>query len=459
MLKKVNDIIIKLISKNFGWKLFSIIMAVVIWFIVMNIINPTEIQSYSVNLTLMNKEKLAEKGFAVINMEELEDAKIEIKVRSTRPALDELTKNKKDIKAEVDLQQFSVLYAEDIGQPIKVSVVPSIPSSYIYTYELVSFSPGTIDIMLDNIVQVEKEIEIETDGEVLSGYLAGKPRADSGFVSVKGAASEISKIGSVKAHIDVDGASSDVIENIEPFVLDESGNVMEGFIIEPAEIEAVVAVYKYGHVPVDSPSVTGVPAKGYRIVSTSWEPKYIEVVGDSDRIAELEKIEIPHFDASGISGNKTMEFDVREFLAERNLGVKTGTPSVVTVTVNVMSEVEKEIYVYSENLTVNGNNSGYNIVMPERIQVKIRGIETELEKIDEEAVKGSIDITALGEGSYDVPVKLELPGGISSDNGSVIRVVLSSEGKEETLPETETVSEEPSETQETEETQSIENVE
>ena len=76
MLKKISNVLFKSISKNFGWKLFSLVCAIILWFIVMNIINPTEIQTYSVNVTLENEDKLNEKGFTVMNKEEIQNTKI-----------------------------------------------------------------------------------------------------------------------------------------------------------------------------------------------------------------------------------------------------------------------------------------------------------------------------------------------------------------------------------------------
>ena len=77
-------------SKNTGWKIASIFIAILLWFIVMNTLNPAETKTFSVPITLVNEMHLTENGYAVLNTEELTSTRVEIKVRATRAALDSL---------------------------------------------------------------------------------------------------------------------------------------------------------------------------------------------------------------------------------------------------------------------------------------------------------------------------------------------------------------------------------
>ena len=49
-----HDIIKNFFTKDIGLKIFSLIMATFMWFLVMNTINPTETRAYNANITFEN---------------------------------------------------------------------------------------------------------------------------------------------------------------------------------------------------------------------------------------------------------------------------------------------------------------------------------------------------------------------------------------------------------------------
>jgi len=435
MLRKISDSLFKSISKNFGWKLFSIICAVVLWFIVMNIINPTEIQTYSVNITFLNEDKLTEKGLVVMNKEEIENTKIDIKVKSTRTALDELNKNKKEIKASVDLKQFVMLYAKDMKEPFKVAVTPTIPTSYVYTYELVNFTPGEISIKLDNIVEVEKDIIIDSEGEVSSGYLAGEPHANPSKVNVKGASSQIDAIESVKVLIDMSDASEAVAQQLVPVAYDKDGNEIKSLIIEPETVEVSFGVYKYGQIPVEKPDIEGTPAKDYQISGVDWEPKYIQVVGDEEEIARVGSIK-PKVKIDGREEEQVeINYDVNAHIAKNKLSIREGTKKEVTVTVNLEKEEEREFIVKGDNITASGQSGGFKVILPSEIKFVLKGIKENLDSIKENDITASVDVSGLTRGKYSREFSLTLPENVSLNGNVVAEVEIAEDDSLEENPE------------------------
>lgn len=420
MLKKISDILIRCVSKNFGWKLFSVVCSVVLWFIVMNVINPTEIQTYGVNITFLNEEKLTEKGFVIMNKEEIENTKIEIKVKSTRTALDELNKNKKEIKATVDLKQFSMIYADDVNEPFKVAVTPIIPTSYVYTYELVNFTPAEISVKLDNIVETEKEVIVDSEGEVLNGYLAGKPTADPLKVKVKGASSQIEKIDCVKVFADISDASEEIVQDLKPVACDKDGNEISSLIIEPETVQVSFGIYKYGQIPIEEPTVEGNAAEGFKVEKIEWEPKYIEVVGDADEISKVGAIK-PVVKINGQSDEKiTMIYDVNAHIAKNKLSIKSGTKKEITVVLTLAKEEKKELLVKSQNIAVDGNNDEYEVIFPEEIKINVKGTKDVVDSVLENDISAKVDIGGLEEGKHKLLLILELPDGVVLDGEAFV---------------------------------------
>ncbi len=416
MLKTISEKLIKIISRNFGWKLFSVVCAIVLWFIVMNIINPTEIQTYSVNITFLNQDKLAEKGFVIMNKEEIEGTKIEIKVKSTRAALDELNKNRKDITATVDLKQFAMLYADDVKEPFKVTVTPNIPKSYVHTYELVNFTPGEISIQLDNVVEEERDVVVDSEGEFASGYLEGDAIAEPTKVKVKGASTDIKNLEFVKVFVDVSDASEKIVQNLKPVAYDKDGNEMDSFVIEPDTVQVSLGVYKYGKIPVEKPVIEGNLPQNFKIEKIDWEPEYIEVVGNEDEISAVGSIKpVVKVNEHMIGDNEkiTKTYDVNAHIAKNKLSIKLGTKKEVTVTLTLAKkEDEKEIVLNNSNITIMGGNDENTVFLPNEVKIKIKGEKENLDKINPADISALIDVTGLSEGKHTVSVVPKLPENI-----------------------------------------------
>ncbi len=455
MLRKMSEKLIKYISKNFGWKLFSVVCAIILWFIVMNIINPTEIQTFSVNITFLNEDKLTERGFAVINKEEIENTKIDIKVKSTRTALDELSKNRKDITATVDLKQFAMLYADDLNEPFKVAVTPVIPTSYVYTYELVNFIPAEISVQLDNIVEVEKEVKVDSEGELSNGYLAGETVVMPSVVKVKGASSVIDKIYSVKVFLDVSDVSEGFEKDFTPVAFDKNGNELTSIVIEPETVQVSIGIYKYGQIPVEEPTIEGTPGEGFTISKVEWEPKYIEVVGEEEEIAHIGTIK-PVVRINGESEARLVKtFDVNAHIAKNKLSIKSGTQKEVVVTIELAETYEKEFSLSDKNISFENVDEGKEASLSDDIKIKVKGSKTVIDGLDETDITGKIDATGLSDGTHSsVKVEFEFPDGVELSEDVFANVKI--EQIEEQIQEnTEITTEEQSQSQPSDETEEV----
>ncbi|MBQ2880586.1 MAG: hypothetical protein IJE27_07820 [Anaerotignum sp.] len=83
----------ELLFKDFGWKLLSIAIATILWFMVINIDQPVDTRTYSRPLIIQNMEVLTDRGLTAGNLEELKNTKINVKVKAQRTALDRLNQN------------------------------------------------------------------------------------------------------------------------------------------------------------------------------------------------------------------------------------------------------------------------------------------------------------------------------------------------------------------------------
>ena len=143
-------------TKDIGWKLLSLVIAIGLWFTVINTENPLESRSYTASVQLQNQESLFERGYVVVNEDELTSLRVTVKLRGQRLALDNLSKSSTKVQAVVDLE--NVIYSYD-GNPITVPVSIVIPSVVNNSFEILSKSIQSVSIDLQPYVNEDFEIQ------------------------------------------------------------------------------------------------------------------------------------------------------------------------------------------------------------------------------------------------------------------------------------------------------------
>lgn len=69
-------------TKDIGWKLLSLAIAVALWFMVINTENPLETRSYTASVQIQNEESLFERGYVVVNEDEINSTRVMVRLRA-----------------------------------------------------------------------------------------------------------------------------------------------------------------------------------------------------------------------------------------------------------------------------------------------------------------------------------------------------------------------------------------
>lgn len=393
------------ISHEFLWKIFSLILAIFMWFIVMNMINPTEIKNFTAPVTFENMDILNENGFVVSNLTDFDDLSISIKVEGTRPALDELSKteNKNNIKAKIDLSKIEINSGDSFPRTYSMIIVPTLPSSsYMYNYDIASYYPTVSEITIDEAGTKSVPVELKTYGSPLSGYVAGKALSDVKEVTVTGPKSEISKVEKVVATIDITNEKGTVLKNCSMKVYDDSDTPLDNFIVTPENIPVSVEIKKSSTIKIDKPRTTGELPDHLELLSLDWSPKSIDVTSNDDNVPE--SITLPPINLTDINKETTTVIDISDILARAKLE-NENNGNKVTVTIKVGVKSAEEYVIPSNMIKIEGLAPNLNVSMPDNISVEIGGITN----IDIAALAPTINLSGLEEGKHNVPLKLTLP--------------------------------------------------
>lgn len=448
-MKKIGSKIKAFFARDLLWKIFSLVLAIFLWFVVMNTLNPTEVKTFTVNISFTNEGVLKDNDLIIMNKKELEEQRVSIKVKGTRPALDELSKskNKNAIKAYIDLSRLDGTAVEE-PTDISLMVTPKLPDDiFLYSYEIVSCSPKTADVRVDNLMSETMKLQLDVHGQIKSGYNASGPITETDTVRVTGPESMFESVGSVRAGVDITGKDSDVNVSVAPAVYDKEGVPMELFTVLPSVIDVTIAINRQWQIPVKAPEVIGQINENLVLKSVDYSPKTVDVEGSIEDINKVQTIELPAVDLSEIENTKEIKCDIRPSLKGTDLKLKDGTPTEVTVVVTVEAKVLKNITVTKDDIHIKGLGSGL-IADMEDVAIPLYGEEEVLKSLNAAQLKPVVDVTDMGTGWHNVPLELAIPDNVQSRIKPTVSVMIRDEEQETqevTEPQTESVTEEQTE--------------
>ena len=414
-------------TKDIGWKLLSLVIAIGLWFTVINTENPLESRSYTASVQLQNQESLFERGYVVVNEDELTSLRVTVKLRGQRLALDNLSKSSTKVQAVVDLE--NVIYSYD-GNPITVPVSIVIPSVVNNSFEILSKSIQSVSIDLQPYVNEDFEIQPvveygdEEKGELINAVVS------PASVTAYGAKSIINSISSVKAVVTATDLTNDTVLTATPVAYDAEGNAVNKVTFSVSEVSVKISVDDMKSVPLKS-NAEGEPAEGYSVSDINISPENIDIAGSGDLFKSFEAITLPDIDVSGADSSVTKKYKISEYLPEAIRTIDSNNVyQYVTVTAVIEKNAEKTITISSDSIADNGTIPEGMIAQleNENIQIKVSGSQSVINNITADDIKAYVDLSGYSEGTYDnVQIQFDIPEGVTllQEDPIYITVILS----------------------------------
>lgn len=407
-MKKIETIIKRFFMKDIGWKLLSIIIALGLWLMVINIEDPIETRGFTTGIVFENEDKLANQGYVITNKSEIEGSKIEIRVRSQRLSLDRLWQNRSDIKATVDFQK--ALTGND-GDTIPLTVNVTLPNPSGDSFEVLSKSPPYINVKIEPVSKIEKSIEIDVSGNPSTGYIISEPQINPNTIIIRGPQSEVSKVATVKVSVDVEGASSDINVSAVPVAYDAEGIKLTGVIMSTEAVKISVPVSKSKRVPVKV-TTQGIPEEGFSVGEIKWTPEYVDVIGSDEALSKITEIVLPVVSIQ----NKTNDIEETYYLGSLlpdGVYVRDNADSNVIVTVKITKQSQSLLSYSSNQISLEGTLSD-NLkasFMPLPGTLTVKGPSEIISTIEASKLQGKVNITGLPVGTHEVAITFDLPEG------------------------------------------------
>lgn len=393
---KHNNDIKRLASRNIHLKLLSLVGAFITWVMVITSLNPiTTTVLRSVPIELVNTELITSTGktYDISNGET-----VNVTIKDRKDIVDRL--NSSDIRVIADFS--------------KLSYVNSIPLEYIYNGESeVTLSRSTMLVSLEDMITAEVDIEVERIGEANAEFYISDIVLDNPTVVISGAKSVINTIGSVKVQIDESKFTFDKTIKATPIILDKNGSPINTSKLQlnRDEVEVTVHLYKTKEVPIKVTPVIENDILSYLITNIRCQEQTVTITGDEELLNTISEIDIQIPISMELEDITQLQFikttPLQQYLDEVYVGViAVPSSSRISLEIEFKEFYTKSISFDSKLITLEGLDKGYQgTISNDNYSIDIIGLYKNTEEKTEQTIRPYIDLTGLGEGTYELPVK------------------------------------------------------
>lgn len=342
---------------------------------------------------------LDEQRFVLVDMQ---PKSIDLTVRGTRAEI--LAARPDDFRLSADLSEVE---AGTHTIPVKIDEMPR-------GLQLVQLNPGAVVVTVEMLQTREFEVELEIRGEPAEGYRVGTPilyPSNRAYVTLP--AEELERVVRVGAVLEIDGASETIRGRVVRLAAyDAEGNVLEGAIITPPELEA--------EIPITLPSKTvplqiryiGTPPDGLAVVSLEPDIQQATVFGPQE---ELNRLDVLQVDVDLSALRKSGPFEV-PLEAGQRFAV---SPNKVVFRAEVAPAETR--WIEDVPIIWNGLGDGLRVVPREppgdRIGIQVSGAPELLNRLQPGDVTVTADLSGRGPGVHTVTLTVSLPRFVTRTDG------------------------------------------
>ena len=394
----------KLLTRNLGLKLASLLLAFVLWFLVAQIYDPKDTVTFNnIQVRLINTELLDEEG----KVYEVLDNSNLVRVTVTGPqSIVKSELRRSDIVAEADMSKLT-----DINTIAITYYCENISNDSVE----IKGNHDSVRLNVEDKTSKWIKLESNTIGDVASGYMIGNVTLDQTNIEVTGPKSAISQVDHAGVDINVTDSTTSLSANVDIKLYDADDNelVLESVKKNVDSAYMTVEVLATKEVPVEI-EYMGVPEDGYMATGeVESSVPTVRIAGTVSTLVGISAITVPE-DRMNITGQSD---NVR--LADKSFDGK------ITATVYIEPIVSKDLTVAAENISVTGVPDGMEAEITstaEEYNITVSGLSRDVSILHDSSVTGILNLTQwmedngveeLTPGTYTIPVTFNLAENIT----------------------------------------------
>lgn len=403
----------KLLTRNLGLKLASLLLAFVLWFLVAQIYDPKDTVTFNnIQVRLINTELLDEEG----KVYEVLDNSNLVRVTVTGPqSIVKSELRRSDIVAEADMSKLT-----DINTIAITYYCENISNDSVE----IKGNHDSVRLNVEDKTSKWIKLESNTIGDVASGYMIGNVTLDQTNIEVTGPKSAISQVDHAGVDINVTDSTTSLSANVDIKLYDADDNelVLESVKKNVDSAYMTVEVLATKEVPVEI-EYMGVPEDGYMATGeVESSVPTVRIAGTVSTLVGISAITVPEdrMNITGQSDNLVNIINLKEYLPANVRLADKSFDGKITATVYIEPIVSKDLTVAAENISVTGVPDGMEAEITstaEEYNITVSGLSRDVSILHDSSVTGILNLTQwmedngveeLTPGTYTIPVTFNL---------------------------------------------------
>jgi YbbR domain-containing protein len=411
----VNKLIDRLFEKDVVVKVLSVLIAILIWFLVLDQDNPFTERTITVPLT-SNVEVLDAKNLQIIGSSI--PATVDIRIKGRRKRVDSVSSGDFSVFLDLSEVEGSGIKSVDVGSPEYTGDKDII---------IIGTNPTSVRLHFERVVGKQYPVTIEFTGSLPEGYQVVNQRVDPGIILIEEKEGTLSRVGRVVALVNLNDLSVTKELVVRATVYDIEGKPMSQF---EGKYPAIVSFDLARKLPLATP-IKGKPKTGYYFKEIIPDPSSVLVIGTKNLLDSLSRIEAEAIDIEGKS--ETFKTELNLIVPQGAALAETSRPVTALVSIDPLSTRTIQfstnmISIYDSDTT----GSFEYAIVHSSVNIPVEGRPELIQDLKADNIKCSISVKDLGEGDHQVPVTVSLPTGVSLRERPSVTVVITAVAHETT---------------------------
>lgn len=419
------------LMRNWGLKLASFLVAVILWVIVTNINDPVgTFRAYNVPVKIQNADLITNNGqvYEILDGTDVIDT---VTITAKRSIIDSL--NESNIVAVADMNDLTRLNTINI----RLST-----NKYNDKLESIKGNIDSVKLNIENERTKTLQLRTETTGTVKDGYMVGDMTAEQNLIAISGPESVVSQVKRAVASVDISGFTNNIGTDAEIRLYDENDKLVTSNTIVKNinKVRVTVEILETKTVALNW-KASGVPARGYQATGEITATRNnVLIAGKSKVIESIDSIDIPDtvLDITGVTENFETLVDLNDYLPDGVILAEEDFEGRVRVDVMVEPVVEKVVTMQVNRIQILNMPEGFEYEILEEedtYEITLVGLARDLDELDINTLQASVDIAAFMEergmeemsaGHYTINLTLNLEEDkITEKNATSIRLNIS----------------------------------
>ena len=379
---------------NLGRKIYSVVLAVIIWIIIYNIYDPIiTVKVEGIRVSIINDELITSmnKVYSIDKDEEI----IEIYLTGKQSIVKNITST--DIAATANLENLSITNA--------VAIDINIPKLKNEEVEINYEKNDTIHLILDNYVTIPYDLQIVKEGNIPINTYLHTDNCDA-KINISGPQEQLKMIETLYIQVPLGNLKENYKKEFKIYAIDKFGENIDlsNFKLSQETFIYSPTVYKIKEIPIQI-NCKGNPQFGYSLKNVSLTNDKLKIAASSEILSKYESLNLS-YDINGINSSTSIVFNLEDYLQDDIIILSNEKSTTLNVEIDKLSIREFEFT--NKDLTIRNLLEGYSYkyLNNEKLKITIMGQESYLKNLKIEDISPYIDLNNQIDGIYSLEIEI-----------------------------------------------------